>query len=193
MGVLTTGYTWPTSGQFTGAKVNQSVNDATFSSGAYDNSSVNLDGNGKLQVKDGGIAAQKLASSSVTPAKIAKTGNQFEFEDVTTTKATVTPVDIAQSTSTMSLDLDDGNIFDVTLTANVTTVSAVANMVDGKSFIIFIRPSGATRSITGWDSTWKFVGGFTPTITGTAGSIDVISGITDGTNMYVFSCLKNFS
>ena len=190
MAILQTGYTWPTSGTITSTNLNNSVNNATFASGAVDGSSTALSG-GAIAVKDGGVTAAKLANSAVTPAKI-KTDELFQFDKVAVGKARVIPLVTITSSSTLSLDLDVATIFEVRFSANITSVPTVANQSAGQSFLMFLKPTGGNYSVSGWSSNWKWSGGITPSTTGTAGSVDIVSGISDGTNLYV-SILKGFA
>ena len=194
MAVLNTGYTWPTSGTWVSTNANNAVNNATFASGAYDNSTITLNGSGAMQVKDLGVTTGKIANSAVTPAKLDATG-AYTMDDITANKARLVPFAVAQSTSTMTLNLNDGNFFVVTLTADVTTVAALANMVNGKQFTIIVKNStngGTGFAISGWASTWKWQGGTAPSLTASDTGIDIISGVTDGTNAYV-TMIKNFA
>lgn len=69
MGVLTTGNTFADGDQVTSTKLNNAVNDATFSSGAVDGATTTLTGGGAIQV--GTIQPGNIASNAVTTAKIA--------------------------------------------------------------------------------------------------------------------------
>lgn len=194
MSILNIGYTWPSSGQFTSTNMNNSVNNATFAAGAVDDSSVALNGDGAISVKDLGVTTGKIAASAVTPTKIDATGS-YTVADITANTSRLVPFAVAQGTSTMTLNMNDGNFFIVTLSSDVTTVSALANMVTGKQFTILLKNGvngGTGFAVSGWDSTWKWQGGTTPAVTASDTGIDIISGITDGTNAYV-TMIKNFS
>ena len=67
-------------------------------------------------------------------------------------------------------------------------------MESGQQFTFVIVNSGGNTIGSGatWDSTWKFQGGDQPSGTSAAGSVDIISGVTDGTNAYI-TMVKNFS
>lgn len=194
--VVTIGYTWPSAGQFTSTNMNNSVNEATFAATAVDDTTmtlVTIGGHGRLRVKDGGITTGKLASDAVTPTKIDRDAGEFFLDDVTASTTKLTPYTETISSSTMALDLDNGNFQIITFDTNTTTVSALDNLESGKQFTILIVHSGAVSiADTAWDSTWKWQGGVAPSSTGTDGAVDIISGVTDGTNAYV-TYIKNFS
>jgi hypothetical protein len=82
--------------------------------------------------------------------------------------------------STITPDVDNGNIQKVTLTGNVT-FSAFANPVAGQSLTLFVtQDATGARLLT---STMKFAGG-SKTLSTAAGSIDIITAYYDGTNYY---------
>ena len=60
MAILSKGTDFTTGDQVTAAKLDALVDSATFASGAVDDSTTQLDGSGRIIVKDGGITAAKL-------------------------------------------------------------------------------------------------------------------------------------
>lgn len=84
-------------------------------------------------------------------------------------------------------DCDRDQVRVVTLTGNITTFDApdTGTHNAGGVYTLIIKQSGAnTYTITNWASTYKWPGGVAPTITTGAGAVDVITFISDGTNMY---------
>ena len=78
MAILTKGQTFADSDSITSTKLNNLVDNAAFvagASGSTDNTSLEVNGSGKLQVKDSGVTSTKLASSAVTTAKIASSSS----------------------------------------------------------------------------------------------------------------------
>jgi hypothetical protein len=74
MAILVKGQTFANADDVTSTKLNNLVDSATFVSGAAgttDDSTLEVNGSGRLQVKDSGIATGKIAASAVTTAKIA--------------------------------------------------------------------------------------------------------------------------
>ncbi len=63
MAILNTGTTYVTDQQVTSTNLNAAINNATFASGAVDGATTQLDGSGRVIVKDGGISAAKLGSA----------------------------------------------------------------------------------------------------------------------------------
>ena len=60
MAILSKGTDFTTGDQVTAAKLDELVDNATFASGSVDDSTTQLDGSGRIAVKDGGITSAKL-------------------------------------------------------------------------------------------------------------------------------------
>ena len=74
MAILVKGQTFANADDVTSTKLNNLVDAAVFVSGAAgttDDSTLEVNGSGRLQVKDSGIVTGKIAASAVTTAKIA--------------------------------------------------------------------------------------------------------------------------
>ena len=74
MAILSKGQTFADGDDVTHTKLNNLVDAATFvsgSSGTTDDSSLEVNGSGRLQVKASGVTTGKIAASAVTTAKIA--------------------------------------------------------------------------------------------------------------------------
>jgi len=71
MAILTKGTDFTTGDQVTAVKLDNLVDNATFASGAVDNTTTQIDGSGQIIVKDAGIGTAKITDDAVTAAKIA--------------------------------------------------------------------------------------------------------------------------
>ena len=74
MAILSKGHTFADGDDVTSTKANNLVDNATFVSGASgttDDSTLEVNGSGRLQVKDSGITTGKIGASAVTTAKLA--------------------------------------------------------------------------------------------------------------------------
>jgi hypothetical protein len=71
MGVVNTTYTFTGTDTITSSKLNNIIDDTTFTGDAISGSSLQIVSPGKLAVAAGGITANELADSSVTQAKLA--------------------------------------------------------------------------------------------------------------------------
>lgn len=73
MAILTKGQTFATANAVTSTKLNNLVDAAAFvagASGSTDDTSLEVNGSGRLQVKDLGVTSAKIAASAITTAKI---------------------------------------------------------------------------------------------------------------------------
>jgi hypothetical protein len=80
---------------------------------------------------------------------------------------------------TIAPDVANGNVQKITLNSALT-INAFTNPTAGESLTLIIFGGTAYTSIT---STMKFAGGI-KTLTGTAGCIDILTVLYDGTNYY---------
>jgi hypothetical protein len=74
MGVVNTTYTFTSTDTITSAKMNNIIDETTFTSDAIQGTTLQVVSPGKLAVSAGGITSNELASSSVTPAKLSTGG-----------------------------------------------------------------------------------------------------------------------
>jgi hypothetical protein len=95
----------------------------------------------------------------------------------------------------LTLDLTNGNVFEVALNANITTLNFNNPSPTGKacSFTLIFTADGTGRTVA-WPGAVKWAGGTTPTLTSTNGKKDIFSFMTvdAGTNWYGFTSGKNF-
>lgn len=95
----------------------------------------------------------------------------------------------ANTGSAITLNLADGTIDNLTLTANTTITMPTA--VLGKSFVIYLRTGAGGYTVT-W-TTVKWAAGTAPTITATASRMDIYSFFSDGTNWYGVVVGQNYT
>lgn len=74
-GVINVAVPYVNGGQVTSTNLNDIVDDAEFNTNAVDDSSVGINGSGKLFVKDDGITTARILNSNVTKAKIENVAN----------------------------------------------------------------------------------------------------------------------
>lgn len=91
--------------------------------------------------------------------------------------------------ATIATDASLGNVFTVTLGGN-RTLGAPTNLADGATYIWRITQDGTGSRTLAFASVFKFPGGIDPTLTTTAAAVDIISGVSDGTNIYCAALLK---
>ena len=84
---------------------------------------------------------------------------------------------------TIATDCSNGNVHQVTLTDN-RTLGAPTNLKDGATYIwIITQDVGGTNTLA-FNAVFKFPGGTAPTLTTTGGAVDILTGVSDGTNIY---------
>ncbi|AWJ93855.1 hypothetical protein Sp245p_28975 (plasmid) [Azospirillum baldaniorum] len=106
--------------------------------------------------------------------------------------ATDTPTIIA---GTVSLNLDNANAFQVSLTANVTSISLQNVPASGRLVEIavqFTQDATGGRTVA-WPTSFKWQGGMAPTVSSTANARDILFALTvDGGATWNCSLAKDF-
>lgn len=108
-------------------------------------------------------------------------------EDIATTSDSGTSF----TSNTLTLDVQDGNVFDITLDGNITTWT-ISNMGSGTTITVILRQDGTgsrTAPTQINSTTFKTPGAGGLTLTTDASAIDIVSVFYDGTNYFVFSQL----
>ena len=86
-----------------------------------------------------------------------------------------TTVANATSGSTDTIDLEDGNVHNVTLTANCTfTFSNPPASGTSGTFTLFLNQDGTGSRTATWPGSVKWAGGTAPTLTTTASRTDIL-------------------
>jgi len=101
----------------------------------------------------------------------------------------------AISSGTLTLNLENGNVFRTTRNANITTltISNPATTGNACSFTLIFDANGTSYTIT-WPTAVKWPGGTSPTITTTNGRSDMFVFYTNnaGTTWYAMTAAQNF-
>lgn len=135
----------------------------------------------------GTIATQASSNVSVTGGSLSS----VRITDYTEPKTAPTI-----SSGTLTLNLNDAQVFDVSLNANITTLT-ISN-IDSSSntvnaFTVIFQMDGTARTIT-WPAAVKWAGGTAPTLTSTNGKKDILSFLSpdNGTTWFGFVGGQNF-
>jgi hypothetical protein len=83
-----------------------------------------------------------------------------------------------------TIDLTNGTVQTATLTASTATTFTMPTATAGKSFMLFLKQAAATGNGTATFTNVKWNGAGAPTITATAGKMDILAFFADGTNWY---------
>jgi hypothetical protein len=93
-------------------------------------------------------------------------------------------VAIGTVTSSSTLSLASGTVQTATLTASTACTFTMPTATAGKSFVLLLKQAAATGNGTATFTSVKWGTAGAPTITATAGKMDILSFIADGTNWY---------
>ena len=74
----------------------------------------------------------------------------------------------------MTLDLHLSTVFNVALNASVTTLTITPADANVNSFLLLFTADGTPRTVA-WGASVKWAGGTPPTLTSTAGQVDVFT------------------
>ena len=102
----------------------------------------------------------------------------------TVTNYTESVVTIGTVTTSNTLSLTNGTVLTATLTASTACVFTMPTVGAGKSFVLMLKQAATTGNGTATFTAVKWPGGTAPTITVTAGRMDMLSFFSDGTNWY---------
>lgn len=85
--------------------------------------------------------------------------------------------------ATIATDCNNGNVHTVTLAGN-RTLGAPSNLKNGATYIWIIKQDATGTRTLAYNAVFKFPGGVAPTLTTTGNAVDILSGISDGVNVY---------
>jgi hypothetical protein len=145
-------------------------------------------------VKGTGTTAMVAATAGtdyVTPGG-TETLTAKTLTNPTITNYTESVVAIGTVTPTSTLSLTSGTVQTATLTASTACTFTMPTATAGKSFTLFLKQAATTGAGTATFTGVKWSGGTAPTITSTAGRMDILNFFADGTNWYG-SATQNFT
>jgi hypothetical protein len=119
-------------------------------------------------------------------------GTSPTVNNPTVTNYVESVVAIGTVTTTNTIALTNGTVQTATLTASTACTFTMPTATAGKSFILLLKQAAATGNGTATFTGVKFSGGTAPTITATAGKMDILTFTADGTNWYG-SFIQNFT
>jgi hypothetical protein len=148
-------------------------------------STITISGSFGTTITVSGTTAVTLPTSG-TLATLAGTET---FTNKTLTNPTITNytesvVPIGTVTTTNTIALTSGTVQTATLTASTACTFTMPTATAGKSFILLLKQAAATGNGTATFTGVKWGTAGAPTITATAGKMDILSFVADGTNWY---------
>jgi hypothetical protein len=111
-------------------------------------------------------------------------GTSPTVNNPTVTNYVESVVAIGTVTTSNTLSLTNGTVQTATLTASTACTFTMPTATAGKSFILLLKQAAATGNGTATFTSVKWNTGGAPTITATAGKMDILSFVADGTNWY---------
>jgi hypothetical protein len=124
------------------------------------------------------LAAAVTGSSSIVLSSAPTVNNP------TVTNYVESVVAIGTVTTSNTIALTNGTVQTATLTASTACTFTMPTNVAGKSFVLLLKQAAATGNGTATFTGVKWGTAGAPTITATAGKMDILTFIADGTNWY---------
>ena len=137
------------------------------------------DSSGQLELQTNGTTAVTVNSSQVVSF-----ANPVTLTSPTITNYTESVVAIGTVTSSHTISLTSGTFQTATLTASTACTFTMPTATAGKSFILLLKQAASTGNGTATFTSVKWGTAGAPTITATAGKMDILSFVADGTNWY---------
>jgi hypothetical protein len=153
------------------------------------------------KIADGAVTTAKIADGAIGAGKL-QPGTPIDMQDALLDSPELR--DYAEtspapgiSSGTLSLDLESGNVFEVLLTQDVTSILLLHPPAAGRagSCSLILRQDGTGGRTVAWPASVKWPGGAPPTITSAADAVDVYALVTrdGGATWYGFSGGQDFS
>lgn len=121
---------------------------------------------------------------TVTGTGAVVLGTSPTVNNPTITNYVESVVAIGTVTTTNTLSLTNGTVQTATLTASTACTFTMPTAIAGKSFILLLKQAATTGNGTATFTSVKWGTAGAPTITATAGKMDILTFVSDGTNWY---------
>jgi hypothetical protein len=142
----------------------------------------------KIKAGNGSTAWASLSYIIDTNSYATITGAQTltnkTLTNPTVNNYTESVVAIGTVTSASTLSLTNGTVQTATLTASTACTFTMPTATAGKSFVLLLKQAASTGNGTATFTSVKWNTVSAPTITATAGKMDILTFIADGTNWY---------
>jgi len=125
-----------------------------------------------------------LGNTSIAASSTTSSVGNLTLANTTVTNYTETVVAIGTVTTSNTLSLTNGTVQTATLTASTACTFTMPTATAGKSFVLLLKQAASTGNGTATFTSVKWGTAGAPTITATAGKMDILTFISDGTNWY---------
>jgi hypothetical protein len=119
-----------------------------------------------------------VAGTAAVSGTLGVTGN------TTVAAYSETVVAIGTVTTANTISITAGTVQTATLTASTACTFTMPTATAGKSFILLLKQAATTGNGTATFTSVKWNSAGAPTITATAGKMDILTFVSDGTNWY---------
>jgi hypothetical protein len=173
--------TWTTvtgTGTVTSVNVSGGTTGLTYSGGPITGSGT-ITMAGTLAVANGGTG---VTTSTGTGSVVL--GTSPTVNNPTVTNYVESVVAIGTVTTANTLSLTNGTVQTATLTASTACTFTMPTATAGKSFVLLLKQAATTGNGTATFTNVKWNASGAPTITATAGKMDILTFVADGTNWY---------
>jgi len=145
-------------------------------------------GTGQTSYTNGQLLIGNTSGNTLTKATLTGTSNQINITNgagsITISMAFNPTVQTLSDAATITWNVTNGGNGQVTLGSTGRTLS-ITNPVAGYTYTVrIIQGSGGSKTITTWPTGTRWTGGTTPTLSTTAGQMDIVSLYYDGSNYY---------
>ena len=125
-----------------------------------------------------------LGNATITLGGTTSSVGNLAVANVTVTDYVESVVAIGTVTTSNTLSLANGTVQTATLTASTTCTFTMPTTTAGKSFILLLKQAASTGNGNATFTSVKWGTAGAPTITATAGKMDILTFVSDGTNWY---------
>ena len=142
-----------------------------------------------LAFTSAGTSGQVLVSNGSSAPGFSSTISSATLSSPTLTNPTVsayteTVVALGTVTSSATIAISAGTVITATLTASTACTFTMPTATAGKSFVLLLKQAASTGNGTATFTGVKWSSAGAPTITATAGRMDILTFVADGTNWY---------
>ena len=131
-----------------------------------------------------GTSGQVLTSAGSSAPAWSSTLTTPTLSNPTVSAYTETVVALGTVTTSATIAITAGTVITATLTASTACTFTMPMATAGKSFVLLLKQAASTGNGTATFTSVKWPTAGAPTITATAGKMDILSFVADGTNWY---------